>query len=46
MDKKVKDKKKYKPPQVKTEKIFEGNALACGKTKPQTSGCLQNLKTS
>ncbi|MFA5794843.1 MAG: hypothetical protein WC980_07240 [Candidatus Brocadiia bacterium] len=39
-------KKKYQAPKVQTEKIFEGNALACGKTKPQTAGCSRALKTS
>lgn len=43
---KNKAKKKYQSPKIKTEKVFEGNAIACGKTQPQTSGCLRNLKTS
>ncbi|MBI4713274.1 MAG: hypothetical protein HY762_08265 [Planctomycetes bacterium] len=46
MDKKLKSKKKYQPPRVKTEQVFEQNALACGKTKPQTAGCQRALKTS
>ncbi len=41
-----KNKKKYTPPRLKTEKIFEQNALACGKTRPQTSGCAAFLKKS
>jgi hypothetical protein len=39
-------KKPYHPPKIRTEKVFEGNALACGKTKTQTSGCARNLKLS
>lgn len=43
---KEKPKKKYRSPQVRTEKIFEENALACGKTHPQTAGCTRRLKKS
>jgi hypothetical protein len=39
-------KKKYQTPRLRTEKIFERNALACGKTDPQTSPCLISLKLS
>jgi hypothetical protein len=46
MKKTDKTKKKYAPPKVRTEKIFEQNALACGKDKPQTSGCMAFLKKS
>lgn len=46
MDKKRDNKKRYQPPKVRTEKIFEENALACGKTHPQTSGCMRRLKKS
>lgn len=42
----MKKKKKYSPPPVTTESIFEQNALACGKTHPQTSGCQRRLKKS
>jgi len=41
-----KPKKKYQPPKIRTEKVFEGNAIACGKVRPQTAGCLQNIKQS
>ncbi|MEW6027511.1 MAG: hypothetical protein AB1599_09495 [Planctomycetota bacterium] len=46
MNKKPDRKKKYTKPTIRTEKIFEANALACSKAKPQTPGCLRNLKTS
>jgi hypothetical protein len=39
-------KKKYITPCIHTEKIFEKNALACGKTEPQTTGCMVSLKLS
>jgi hypothetical protein len=46
MNRKSDRKKKYTKPTIRTEKIFEANALACGKAKAQTPGCLRNLKTS
>jgi hypothetical protein len=46
MKEKPKNKKAYHPPKIRTEKIFEANALACGKVKVQTSGCSRNLKLS
>ena len=46
MNKKSEPKKKYTKPTIRTEKIFEANALACGKAQPQTPGCLRNLKKS
>jgi hypothetical protein len=44
--KESKGKKRYQTPRIRTEKIFEGNALACGKTKLTTAACLRKLKTS
>ncbi|HLD35207.1 MAG TPA: hypothetical protein VJC37_00655 [Planctomycetota bacterium] len=46
MNKKPDRKKKYTKPTIRTEKIFEANALACGKAKPQSPACLRNLKKS
>jgi len=42
------DKKKrpYRPPTLKTEKLFERRSLACGKANRNTSACIANLRNS
>ena len=41
-----KKKRPYKPPTLRTEKVFERKALACGKANPKTFACISNPKAS
>lgn len=40
MPQRKQQKKSYRPPKVRTEKVYERSSLACGKTHPKTPGCL------
>jgi hypothetical protein len=39
-------KKPYVKPEVRHERVFETQALTCGKVQTTQSGCHQNRKTS
>jgi len=41
-----KKKKPYKPPTVRSEKVFERKSLACGKSSSMSIACLANIKLS
>jgi hypothetical protein len=39
-------KRKYEPPQIVSQEVFETTALACGKLPSQGGVCTANKKTS
>ena len=39
-------KRKYEPPEILSQKVFETTALACGKITGQGGKCMTNPKTS
>jgi hypothetical protein len=39
-------KRKYEPPQIVSQQVFETTALACGKRPGQGGACVANRKTS
>ena len=39
-------KRKYEPPQIVSQQVFETTALACGKLPSQGGPCTANKKTS
>lgn len=41
--KKEKRRRKYRPPQVVTDKIYERYGLACGKANPMDPNCIKNI---
>ena len=41
-----KKKRPYKPPTVRSEKIYERKSLACGKASGMTFACMSNPKLS
>lgn len=41
-----KKKRPYKPPSIRSEKVYERKALACGKANPMTLACITNPKQS
>jgi hypothetical protein len=45
-DRKGKKKRPYSPPKIRSEKLYERNALACGKVDRRTYACLANLRRS
>ena len=40
------DKRKYDPPRIVSQQVFETTALACGKIPSQGGPCAANKKTS
>ena len=44
--KQPKKKRPYKPPSIRSEKVYERKALACGKASPMTFACISNPKQS
>ena len=41
-----KNKRPYRKPVLRTEKVYERKSLACGKNAPMANLCLHNLKVS
>jgi hypothetical protein len=41
-----KNKRPYRKPVVRTEKVYERKSLASGKNAPKASLCIRNLKVS
>jgi hypothetical protein len=41
-----KKKKPYKPPVIRTDKVYERKSLACGKSSPMSFACIANPKLS
>ena len=39
-------KRKYEPPQIVSQEVFETTALACGKLPSQGGPCVANKRTS
>jgi hypothetical protein len=39
-------KRKYEPPEIESQEVFETTALACGKLPAQGGACVANKKTS
>jgi hypothetical protein len=39
-------KRKYDPPEIVSQEVFETTALACGKLPSQGGACVANKKTS
>ena len=44
--KQPKKKRPYKAPSMRSEKVYERKALACGKSSPMTLACISNPKLS
>ncbi len=41
-----KKKRPYKPPTIRTEKVYERRSLACGKANPMAFACFSNPRNS
>jgi len=41
-----KNKRPYRKPVVRTEKVYERKSLACGKNAPMAFRCIRTLKVS
>ncbi len=39
------DKRKYEPPEILSQEIFETTALACGKMASETAKCNKSMKS-
>jgi hypothetical protein len=44
--KQEKKKRPYKPPKIRSEKVYERKALACGKSSPRSVSCNANPQSS